>query len=135
MTWIAWTIIAVVCWGVWATLNKLALRSLGWEHLLVASWLVNTVAVAALLATRVDARVLLSRDGAFATTAGATSLVAIVAFYLALRWGPVAAVTALSALYPAVTAVLAAAFLRESPSVLQWVGVAVAILAVFLLAR
>ena len=31
MGWIAWSLVAVACWGAWAVLNKLALRSLGWQ--------------------------------------------------------------------------------------------------------
>jgi len=47
----------------------------------------------------------------------------------------VVAVSFVSALYPAMTALLAALVLREQPSALQWLGVGVAVLAVALLAR
>jgi len=133
--WAGWSLVALVCWGTWPILNKLALRTLGWPHLLVASWLVYTGVVLALLATRLDPRLLLSRDGALAVVAGLTSLVAVISFYLALRSGPVAAVTTLSALYPAVAALLAAVVLRERPSALHWGGVALAIAAGLLLTR
>ncbi len=135
MTWIVWSSVALLCWGAWPVLNKVALRTLDWTHLLVASWLVNTVAVAILLATRVDPRALYSRTGGYALAAAATSLLAVVSFYFALRSGPVVTVTPLSSLYPAVTALLAVVVLGEQPSLLQWVGVAVAILAVLLLSR
>ena len=135
MTWVAWSLVALVCWGVRPVLNKLALRTLGWAHLLVASWLISTIAVAALLATRVDPRELLSRDGAFAVAAAGTSLVALVSFYLALRSGPVATVTPLSALYPALTAILAALLFREQPAALQWLGIGMAVVAGLLLSR
>jgi len=135
MDWIGWAVVTLMGWGVWPILNKLALRSLTWPHLLVASWLANTVLVAAIVATRVNLRVLASADGLLALAAGIISQVAVVAFYLALRSGPVAAVTPVSALYPAMTALLAALVLREQPSALQWLGVGVAVLAVALLAR
>jgi len=133
--WVGWSVVALVCWGVWAVLNKLALRSLDWGHLLVASWLIYTGAVVVLLAARVDPRALVSRDGLIAVAAALTSLVAVTSFYLALRSGPVATVTPLSSLYPAVTAVLAVLVLRESPSPVQWAGVALAIVAGILLTR
>jgi drug/metabolite transporter (DMT)-like permease len=133
--WIGWSLVALVCWGVWAVLNKLAMRSLGWPHLVIASWLVSTVAVLMLLLTGADPRALASRDGALALAAGTASLVAVVAFYIALRLGPVATVTPLSALYPAVAVVLAVVVLRESPSAVQWAGVGMAILAGVLLTR
>ena len=135
MTWVAWSLIALVCWGAWAVLNKRALRTLDWAHLLMASWLVNTTVVLVLLAMRIDPRALLSRSGAFALAAAGTSLLAVVSFYLALRSGPVATITPLSALYPAVTAILAALLLREQPTPLQWLGVGMAVVAGLLLSR
>jgi bacterial/archaeal transporter family protein len=111
-----------------------ALRTLTWTHLLVAAWIVNTLAVV-VLAARVDPRALASRDGLFALGAASASLVALSAFFLALRAGPVATVAPLSSLYPALAAVLGALILRESPTVSQWAGVARAILAGVLLTR
>jgi transporter family protein len=102
---------------------------------MIAYWMTLTVAVAVLVATRVDPRALVSRDGAVAVGAGLASLAAVCAFFLALRAGPAATVTSLSSLYPAVTAILAMVVLRENPSSMQWTGVALAILAGVLLSR
>ena len=135
MSWIAWSLAAVICWGAWAVLNKRALHTLSWEHLLIADWLAYTAAMLALLFFRADARALVSRDGSFAVAAAVSSVLAAGAFYLALRSGPVATVTPLSSLYPAVAALFAVAILRESPSPSQWVGVVTAILAGVLLTR
>jgi bacterial/archaeal transporter family protein len=134
--WVGWSLVALLAWGAWAVLNKLALRSLEWPHLLVAGWLAHTVAIVLLLgAGRVDPRALASRDGILALGGAVTSLVAVTSFFLALRDGSVATVTPLSSLYPAVTVVLAAVLLREAPSASQWAGVGLAILAGALLSR
>jgi transporter family protein len=135
MYWVGWSVVALVCWGAWTVLNKLALRTLDWRHLLLASWIVHTAVVVVLLGSRLDPRALLSRDGLLAVAAALASLVAVTSFYLALRSGPVASVTPLSSLYPAVAAILAVVVLRETPSALQWGGVALAIVAGLLLAR
>jgi transporter family protein len=135
VSWIAWSIAAVICWGAWALLNKRALRTLSWEHLLIADWFAYTAAMIVLLVFRADPRALISRDGGTAFAAAVASVVAAGAFYLALRSGPAATVTPLSSLYPAVTALFAVAFLREAPSPQQWVGVALAIVAGVLLTR
>jgi len=135
VTWVGWSVVALLGWAAWALLAKQALRTLAWTHLLVAAWIVYTVALVVLLAARVDPRELASRDGFFALGAASASLVALSAFFLALRAGPVAMVAPLSSLYPAVAAVLAALVLRESPSVSQWIGVALAIFAGVLLTR
>jgi bacterial/archaeal transporter family protein len=134
VNWIAWSLVALLGWAAWALLGKQALRTLTWTHLLVAAWIVNTLAVV-VLAARVDPRALASRDGLFALGAASASLVALSAFFLALRAGPVATVAPLSSLYPALAAVLGALILRESPTVSQWAGVARAILAGVLLTR
>lgn len=135
MSWLGWSLVALVCWGVWPVLNRLALRSLEWPHLLMAIWLTHTAAVTVLLASRVDPRPLVSRDGGLALAAAVTSLVAVTTFFFALRTGPVATVTLLSSLYPAITAVLAIAVLGERPTPTQWIGVGLAILAGVLLTR
>jgi uncharacterized membrane protein len=135
VSWVGWSLMAMAGWGVWAVLCKLALRSLGWGHLMMAYWLTLTAAVVVLAAARVDPRALASRDGAFAVGAGVASLVAVSAFLLALRGGPAATVTPLSSLYPAVTTALAVVVLRENPSALQWTGVALALVAGVLLSR
>jgi drug/metabolite transporter (DMT)-like permease len=135
MGWVTWSLAALIGWGAWAVLNKRALRGVGWEHLLIASWLAYTAALLVIFIFRVDPRPLVSRDGAIAVAAAISAVIAEITFFLALRSGPVATVTPLSSLYPAVTVVLAVALLRESPSALQWAGVAVAILAGILLTR
>jgi bacterial/archaeal transporter family protein len=135
MGWVGWSVVALVCWGAWAALNKLALRTVGPAHLLIASWIAYTVTIVVLLMSRVDPRALVSRDGAIAIAGAMTSVVAAGAFYLALRSGPVATITPLSALYPAITAVLAVVLLREDVSLIQWVGVGLAVLAGAMLTR
>jgi transporter family protein len=136
MGWVGWSLVAMLAWGAWAVLNKLALRSLEWPHLLIAAWLAQTAAIVLLLLTgRVDPRALVSRDGVLALGGALASLAAVTSFFLALRGGPVATVTPLSSLYPAVTVVLAAVLLGETPSAGQWAGVGFAILAGLLLSR
>jgi bacterial/archaeal transporter family protein len=135
VTWVGWSLVALLGWAAWALLAKQALRTLAWTHLLVAAWIVYTLAFVVLLTVRVDPRALASRDGLCGLGAAAASLVALSAFFLALRAGPVATVAPLSSLYPAVAAVVAALVLRESPSASQWAGVVLAILAGVLLTR
>jgi uncharacterized membrane protein len=135
VTWVGWSLVALLGWAAWALLAKQALRTLAWTHLLVAAWVVNTAAFVVLLAARVDVRALASRDGLYALGAASASLVALSAFFLALRSGSVAMVTPLSSLYPAVAAVLGALVLREAPTPSQWLGVALAIVAGLLLTR
>jgi uncharacterized membrane protein len=115
MGWIGWSLVALVGWGVWAVLNKLALRTLDWRHVLVAYWLAYTAALGVLLAARVDPRPLASRDGLFALAGALTGVIAVAAFSLALRSGSVATVAPLSSLYPALAAILALVFLHETP--------------------
>ena len=70
----------------------------------------------------------------FAVLCGLTDAVAAFLFLLALRRGELSIVSVLNALAPAGTIVLAAVVLRERIAPVQWVGLAVALVAAALLA-
>jgi len=70
----------------------------------------------------------------FAVLCGATDAAAAFLFLLALRAGELSIVSVLNALAPAGTIVLAAVVLRERIAPVQWVGLAVALVAAALLA-
>ena len=70
----------------------------------------------------------------FAVLCGVTDGVAAMLFLLALRVGDLSVVSVLNALTPAGTIVLAALVLKERIAVVQWIGLAVALVAAALLA-
>ena len=70
----------------------------------------------------------------FAVLCGLTDAAAAFLFLLALRYGELSVVSVLNALAPAGTIVLAAVVLRERIAPVQWLGLAVALVAAALLA-
>ena len=65
--------------------------------------------------------------------AGAGDIAANIAVLLALQRGPLGISVVLTSLYPAVTALAAVVFLHERPTILQRVGIALALCAVIVL--
>lgn len=92
-----------------------------------------SIPLAALLALTVGGGFPVKRPALPATVgAGLTDALASVTMLMAVRLGPLAVASVLSALYPVVVAFLARVFLGERLTLLQKVGVAVAMIAVVL---
>ncbi|KRA24157.1 hypothetical protein ASD65_06760 [Microbacterium sp. Root61] len=86
------------------------------------------------LPTTITSTLTRSRAWWLAITCGAVDAIANVALLLALRAGELSIVSALTALYPAGTILLAAIVLRERIAAVQWVGLALAVAAGVMLA-
>ena len=65
--------------------------------------------------------------------AGNADIAANMSILLALQRGPLGVSTVLTSLYPAFTATIAVFALRERPTALQWIGIALAVVAAVLL--
>lgn len=125
---------ALLCWGLWAFFPKLAVRYISPMSSLVFESL--GVAVIGLIAV-----VFLGRDietdprGAVsAILTGVFGGIGLYFYFAAARQGPIAAVAALTALYPVVTVLLAVLLLDERLSRIQALGVVLALIAGGLLA-
>jgi uncharacterized membrane protein len=92
--------------------------------------LIGAIAVARRASLRMPPRVL-----GVTLAGGALDMLANALYLLAAQIGPLSPVVTLSSLYPAATVLLARAFLRERLNALQWLGVALAIVAVVLIVR
>ncbi|MFM7520466.1 MAG: DMT family transporter [Planctomycetota bacterium] len=130
--WLLFTLLAVVCWGIWAVLSKLvgdALTAVQMQALSTAGLLPVLVALGCSSpeADPGDRR----RGAAVGALAGGLTCLGNVACYHALASGAKAAtVVPLTALYPLVTVLLAVAFLGERLHPIQWAGVALALAAI-----
>ncbi len=132
--WLAWTLLAVLSWGIWAVLSKLIGGSLTPGQTQVISTVgILPVILALALSPEVRAGPNSFRGAALAFLAGALTCVGNVAYYHALNSGEKAAtIVPLTALYPLVTALLAMFFLREKLNPIQLAGVTFALLATYL---
>ena len=128
-------LIAMVTWGIWAVLAKLATRTISPELAVAVSYTVSIALALAYLAASGGAVAFDSRGLVLAAAAGVFGGVAVVSFYAGLTVGRTAIVTTVSALYFVVAAVIGVAVLGESVVPRDLVGIGFAIASVILLAR
>lgn len=122
MSWLVPTMAYVLALGALGVTSKLALRTLGWQHLLPWTLLAYAVVVAFLLA--------IGQPGwswqpgtSWAVASAALAVGSLILFFVALGAGEASKVVPMSAAYPAVTLVLSALFLGEHISALRVAGV------------
>jgi transporter family protein len=132
MAWFAPTLAYIAAVGALGVTAKLALRTLSWPDIVLWTG-VGYIAVAAVLLAvgRTELRVV--HDTPWAMLSGALAITGLVMLSVALGRGQASTVTAVSAGYPAVTLVLAAAFLAEGVSVARAAGVGLVICGVVVL--
>lgn len=134
-TTVLFTMLALVGWGVGSFIAKLATNKIGSSAVF---WdMVGFSIVSALYAFLIfKPAVLLASDKTgvwFAMLAGATGAIGGVGFYLLMSMKDASSVAPLTALYPALTAILAFIFLREQLTLVKGIGIILATVAVVLL--
>jgi len=140
--WLSWSLATIVLWGMWGLVSKIAssgidvyvnqlLYTVGLVPLMVfVAWKVSTVSKRSAEDKR-EGR----RKGIFwAFLTGILGGLGNLAFFQALVKGGKASVVApVTALFPMVTVLLALIFLKERLGRVQWVGLALAFVAIYLL--
>jgi len=130
--WLQLSLTTLVLWGLWGFFAKMLLGSLNWKSLFFFST-VASIFFAVIFWTVAKPSLNLNTETCSAMLIGLVGIAASMTFYYALETGKVSIVVPLTAMYPLVTVVLAAAILREKLSLTQGVGVVLAIVAVLLI--
>ncbi len=134
-SWIYWSILTIISFGLWGVFSKIAVDSMGWRNATILYTLGFVwVAPVLFLLYRPSIHVV-GNDIAivFALLAGAVSVAAIVGFNIALTTGEAAVVVPLTSLYPLITIVISLLFLHEKLTLTQGIGISLAIVAVILI--
>lgn len=132
--WLLFTLIAVLCWGVWAVLGKLT----GDSVTAAQSQALSTLGILPILVVLARHGLVPARgrslNGVLAAFfSGVLTCAGNIAFYHALNAGAKAAtVVPLTALYPLVTVLLAMVVLREQLNRIQMAGVVFSLIAIAL---
>jgi len=132
--WFTAALAAMLLYGFWGFFPKLAVRyvspasALIWE---IAGAVVVGAITLVLVGFRPDAH---PRGILFAGLTGITGMIGTLLFFHAAREGKIAVVVSMTALYPLVTILLAAIFLKEPITLKQVAGVVCALAAIFLFA-
>ncbi len=137
--WLLWSLATIVLWGTWGLVSKIAsggvdayvnqlLYTVGLLPLMVfVGWTVAKRSAG-------DAREGRNRGIFWAFLTGILGGLGNIAFFQALVKGGSASVVApVKALFPVVTVLLALVFLKERLGRVQWLGLALAFLAIYLL--
>jgi bacterial/archaeal transporter family protein len=131
--WIAWTLLTLVSWGIWAILFRLIDEQLSPAH----SQALSTLGVLPVLVSLALVRDSPSaghhwRGVGLAFGSGIVSCLGNIACYEALNHAKAATIIPLTALYPVVTVLLAVPLLKERLNLWQWIGIALSLSAIYL---
>lgn len=130
---LAWALLAMLAWGVWAVVANVATRSLSPEFAMVVSYATGALLAAGYIGVQ-PISITLDREGLFfAILAGVFAGAGTIAFYAGLKHGRTGIVTTVSALYFVVAAIIGVVFLEETMTLRHAAGVGFAVLAVALL--
>jgi bacterial/archaeal transporter family protein len=135
MTWLGFSLLALGLWGVWGFLGKVASQHLPAQMVYLLTISGHLVVVTYILVKGVGPIAWQPWGIGAAVGAGLAMAVALLFFLEALARGPAAVVVPLTALYPAVTVVLSRVFLQEALTLRHLVGLALALVAVWLLSE
>ena len=131
--WFVYSILALVCWGMWAFFPKIAVSYIHPRTAFVYEVLGGLlVGVAALVILDVDLGANVKGIVPSMLT-GVAGYLGLFFFLYAVRAGSVTVTSAFTALYPVITIILAMVFLKEKIAPIQWLGVGLAIVSVALI--
>jgi uncharacterized membrane protein len=126
----------LVCWGLWAFFPKLAQKHLGDATSgIIYQYLGSIIFVAVVVVAQGKSLPTWDLRGAlFAMAAGVAATVGSFFYYRSLATVDVSVASALTALYPSISILLGLLLLGERLVLRQWLGVALALVSVVLIA-
>ena len=132
--WLLPAVGALLVWGFWAFLPKMALQTLQ-PHSVIMYESFGNMLVALPILVQQRFKLEWNRRGVSIVAASSILTVcAILSYFYALHHGPVSIIVTLSAMYPIISLVLAGIFLHERLNKIQYAAVVAAMLSVLLLA-
>ncbi len=132
--WVVYSALALLVWGVWAFLPKVALSCLepktAFTFEVIGGALTGLIAFLIFRPELGGAEI---RGIIPALVTGMLGYVGLICFMYAIRGGKICIVAPLTALYPVVTLALAMIFLKERINIVQFAGIILACVAVVLI--
>ena len=126
---------ALVLWGFWAFLPKLAMQRSMEPHSVIFYEALGGLFVIVPLMFSMKGKLVRDKKGISLVCCGSgLSIIGVLSYYSALKIGPVATVSTITAMYPLIGIALARIFLKEKMNRIQFVAAAMAMAAIYLLA-
>ena len=132
-SWVVYGVLCLLFWGLWGFVLKLAYSNLSWTETYFLSTLASFIVMLVVVSYYRAIPMSLNTSMATALVAGVFGGAGYIFFVKALEHGKASVVIPLTALYPAVTAIIALIILREKISLYQGIGIVLAIAAAILL--
>jgi transporter family protein len=131
--WLANSIVALFCFGLWAFFPKISVKYMSAKSALLYEVL-GGVAVGVVVFCTLGTRAQWSLKGALpAFLTGIAGYVGFLFFLYAVEVGKVTIVSAVTAVYPVIAIILARIFLDEHIHTVHYIGIVLALIAVVLL--
>lgn len=125
---------AIICWGLWAFFNKIAVGKIGLQAAFWNAVIILLGITIYLIVTHQFFPLKQDTTGiSFAVLAGLATACASIIFYILLGKNPAGYVVTITSLFPIVTLVLSMIFLKESLSIQKIIGFIFAFAAIFFL--
>ncbi|MEM0444663.1 MAG: DMT family transporter [Nitrososphaerota archaeon] len=131
--WVFFAFLALMVWGIWGFMSRLVAASIGWREMTVlasigsvSSMILFAVLVRPSLSYPLDTLIL-------AFIVGVLGFMGAPLLYASLERNPSSIVIVATSLYPIVTIILSALFLREAPTAKQAMGIVLALAALVLI--
>ena len=132
-SWVVYGVLCLLFWGLWGFVLKLAYSNLSWTETYFLSTLASFTVMLLVVSYYRAIPMSLNTYSVTALIAGVFGGAGYIFFVKALEHGKASVVIPLTALYPAVTAIIALIILREKISLYQGIGIVLAIAAAILL--
>jgi transporter family protein len=133
-SWVWWSSLALVVWGIWGFLPKLATRHMAAPSIIIYEVL-GALCIGLVCLYFVGLRPETHPKGIlYGCLTGIAGLLGGLFYLLAVTRGKVTVIVTMTALYPIITIGLAALFLNEPVSLKQGFGIILAIISIILLA-
>lgn len=126
--------LALFCYGFWGFFPKLATPYLNSNSIVLYQNLGTLLVSVVILVFYPGPLQIHSKGMTFAALSGIAGVIGTFFFVLALSKGNAATITAITALYPLITLLMAVLFLHETLTLRQGIGFFMAVTAVFLIA-
>ncbi len=132
-SWLLFSLICLILWGLWGVVLKLAYREMPWTNVYFLSSLSSFILAFTVYLLTSRSGPVFSGSTYYALLAGLFGGLGYVFFIKALEKGSASIVIPLTALYPVITALLSIIILREKLALHQVIGITLAVIAIVLL--